>query len=281
MNGDTPVLFGVDAPDAGGFANVLNGEVLFPFNIVSSLTTIRHVVPSASLWKLGQIRPGDTITFKGISRSDAPCLHQRNDTWLAAVEASIKSETSAITPSGILEWIATGQIPESSLRAHIPASPLRPESKIRQVGDSFLFLEVGPMRLDVILCARLESFLREFNKRQITGILTTLLLIRSLMIHFDERVTDAEALLKIMIEIDADLPDAMHMPPLEVDVYRMPLASDVNSYFILWVLIDFKVPDDSWCQDAVDRYMKTVRSQAVYLPNNVVRWFMIVIFISC
>ncbi|KAK0443623.1 urea carboxylase [Armillaria borealis] len=233
VNGDTPVLFGVDAPDAGGFANVLN-------------------VPSASLWKLGQIRPGDTITFKGISRSDAPRLHQRNDTWLAAVEANIKSEVSTITPSGILEWIATGQIPESSLRAHIPATALRPESKIRQVGDSFLFLEVGPMRLDVVLCARLESFLREFNKRQIPGILTTLLLIRSLMIHFDERITDAEALLKIMIEIDADLPDAMHMSPLEVDVYRMPL-----------------VPNDSWCQEAVDRYMKTVRSQAVYLPNNV------------
>ena len=29
------------------------------------------------------------------------------------------------------------------------------------------------------------------------------------------------------------------------------------------------VPDDPWCQEAIDRYARTTRDKAVYVPSNV------------
>jgi biotin-dependent carboxylase-like uncharacterized protein len=66
LNGDTPVIIGPDGPASGGF-------VVF------------GVVPSASLWKLGQMRPGrDTLKFKPVSVEDAYALSEDQQYALTA-----------------------------------------------------------------------------------------------------------------------------------------------------------------------------------------------------
>jgi urea carboxylase len=61
FTGDMPVLLGPDGPSLGGF--------VCPVVIVED-----------ELWKLGQLRPGDTVRFQPISKT-APCiLHQSRDT---------------------------------------------------------------------------------------------------------------------------------------------------------------------------------------------------------
>lgn len=57
--GDDPVMLPVDCPDFGGF--------------VSS-----HTVVKADLWKLGQVKAGDTIRYRAVSWEDA--YHARADT---------------------------------------------------------------------------------------------------------------------------------------------------------------------------------------------------------
>jgi biotin-dependent carboxylase-like uncharacterized protein len=56
--GDDPVIFPQDAPDFGGF--------------VSS-----HTIVKADLWKLGQVKAGDTLKYKAVSLADA--LDARRD----------------------------------------------------------------------------------------------------------------------------------------------------------------------------------------------------------
>jgi urea carboxylase len=66
LNGDTPVILGPDGPTSGGF-------VVF------------GVVPKASLWKTGQMRPGtDTIRFKPISIDDAYALDKEHALLMSA-----------------------------------------------------------------------------------------------------------------------------------------------------------------------------------------------------
>jgi urea carboxylase len=61
FTGDMPVLLGPDGPSLGGF--------VCPVVIVED-----------ELWKLGQLRPGDTVRFQRISQAEPCVLHQSRDT---------------------------------------------------------------------------------------------------------------------------------------------------------------------------------------------------------
>ncbi|QGY32945.1 biotin-dependent carboxyltransferase family protein [Pantoea cypripedii] len=58
--GQTPIIFINDSPSAGGF--------MVPFT-----------VPSAAIWRLGQLRPGEKIRFRLISREEADLLRKKID----------------------------------------------------------------------------------------------------------------------------------------------------------------------------------------------------------
>ncbi|HTH99337.1 MAG TPA: biotin-dependent carboxyltransferase family protein [Acidisoma sp.] len=66
--GQTPIVLLQDAPSTGGFIN--------PFT-----------VPSAALWKLGQIRPGQQIRFKAITLDEAHEMRRRQDRICTADQA--------------------------------------------------------------------------------------------------------------------------------------------------------------------------------------------------
>jgi urea carboxylase len=55
--GDMPVILGPDGPSLGGFV-------------------CPAVIVPAELWKLGQLRPGDTIRFRPVARNVSPILYQ-------------------------------------------------------------------------------------------------------------------------------------------------------------------------------------------------------------
>jgi urea carboxylase len=60
LAGQTPIILGQDAPSTGGFIN--------PFT-----------VPSAALWKLGQVRPGEILRFRRISMDEAHGMRRSLD----------------------------------------------------------------------------------------------------------------------------------------------------------------------------------------------------------
>ncbi|MDB6160938.1 MAG: urea carboxylase, partial [Gammaproteobacteria bacterium] len=55
--GDMPVILGPDGPSLGGFV-------------------CPAVIVPADLWKLGQLRPGDTLRFRPVARNASPILYQ-------------------------------------------------------------------------------------------------------------------------------------------------------------------------------------------------------------
>lgn len=70
--GDDPCIFPVDCPNFGGFA--------------SSTTVVR-----ADWWKLGQLKAGNTLRYVRVGLEDALRKRKRNDDFLDAVEAAVKS----------------------------------------------------------------------------------------------------------------------------------------------------------------------------------------------
>jgi urea carboxylase len=58
FTGDMPVILGPDGPSLGGF--------VCPATIVQ-----------AELWKLGQLKPGDTVRFKRLTREQANAMQRR------------------------------------------------------------------------------------------------------------------------------------------------------------------------------------------------------------
>jgi urea carboxylase len=64
--GDMPVILGPDGPSLGGFV-------------------CPAVITRSDLWKMGQLRPGDTIRFHSISSHASPVLHRLEDEGRVAV----------------------------------------------------------------------------------------------------------------------------------------------------------------------------------------------------
>src|SRR6202041_1900835 len=58
FTGDTPIILGPDGPSLGGFV-------------------CPAVLASGELWKLGQLRPGDTVRFVPVREADAAALRAK------------------------------------------------------------------------------------------------------------------------------------------------------------------------------------------------------------
>ena len=66
FTGDMPVILGPDGPSLGGF--------VCPATIVQ-----------AELWKMGQLRPGDTVRFKRLSQAQAERMEAEQDAAIATL----------------------------------------------------------------------------------------------------------------------------------------------------------------------------------------------------
>jgi urea carboxylase len=69
--GDMPVILGPDGPSLGGFV-------------------CPAVIVPADLWKLGQLRPGDTLRFRPVARNASPVLYQASGKSRVAVAVSYR-----------------------------------------------------------------------------------------------------------------------------------------------------------------------------------------------
>ncbi|KIR97121.1 urea carboxylase [Cryptococcus deuterogattii 2001/935-1] len=224
MNGDTPVLFGVDAPDMGGFSCVLTVSV-------------------ADLWKLGQIRPGDTVKFEMIDPTESEYLLSRQQQWLNALQSH-----SEWVPSCAAQ--RSSSIPSTSI-LHQDRKPDGSDVLLRTAGDRFILYEVGAMALDLSNRVRVELWDRAMRAANIKGVINYNVAIRSSMVQFDPTIISRNELLRIMIEKDKKLENTENVQ-LDITTWKFPV-----------------VVDDKWCREAVEFYMKTARKEAVYLPSNV------------
>ena len=226
--GDMPVILGPDGPSLGGFV-------------------CPAVVASAELWKLGQLRAGDRVRFRPLS-----------------VEAAL--ERAAALEQGIARRVprapralpAQRPLPTRPLERGVverrPAHGARPAVTIRQSGDRYLLVELGPMTLDLDLRVRVELLAQDLSRRieqgALRGIVDLTQGVRSLQVHFDPERIPLARLLDVLLEAEASLPEGDDLA-LPTRIVHLPLS---------W--------EDPETLRAIEKYRSVVRESAPWCPSN-------------
>ncbi|WAU80743.1 urea carboxylase [Streptomyces sp. Qhu-G9] len=177
--GDMPVLLGPDGPSLGGFvcpATVAKGQ----------------------RWKLGQLRPGDTVRFVPVTVPEAGRLRRTP----AAAPVADRAE---IADGGVLARDA--------------------DVTYRRSGDDNLLVEFGPMQLDLALRMRVHALMEAVSAAGLPGITDITPGIRSLQIQTDPDRLPQPELLSSVREIVSCLPpaDQLVVPSRTV---HLPLSWD-------------------------------------------------------
>ena len=138
FTGDMPIILGPDGPSLGGFV-------------------CPAAIAEADRWKLGQLRPGDNITFQPITLAESQSL---------VAEPQTSKPTSGSWRAG-----AEDVILETNSRHDVV---------IRAAGDNFLLLEFGAPILDLASRLRVEALQRWLEQQADPSILEMTPGIRSL-----------------------------------------------------------------------------------------------------
>ncbi|GAB3277552.1 urea carboxylase [Kineosporia babensis] len=202
FTGDTPILLGPDGPSLGGF--------------VCPVTVI-----SADRWKLGQLRPGDTVSFVPVKTVQAP------------------------SPGTLdLVRLPAGGDGDDGVMLRRDGDPA---VVYRRTGDDNLLVEYGDLVLDLTLRARVHALHTALADLAQPGIIDLTPGIRSLQIHVDPDRLSLRALLGLLVELEETLPAATELvvPSRRV---RLPLSWDDPATRLAIERYMAGVRDDApWC----------------------------------
>lgn len=221
FTGDMPVILGPDGPSLGGF--------VCPATIVT-----------AELWKIGQLKAGDTVRFVALTAAEAGRME-------AELDESVASLASPLPQLPSEGWTAR----EPAILSTSPHSPIHLAIVSRASGDKYLLVEYGDAELDLNLRFRAHALMEWFQANRPDGIIDLTPGIRSLQIHYESRKLPREQLLRLLDEADRSLPglDALTVPTRTV---HLPLS---------W--------DDPAARLAIEKYMRSVRPDAPWCPSNI------------
>jgi urea carboxylase len=216
FTGDMPIILGVDGPSLGGF--------VCPVTIVG-----------AELWKIGQLKPNDRVRFRAIDYDEAVLMAKEREKAIANLTA-----LPTVPPT-------KPQI-EPPILAKL--EPLPTAVTYRQAGDRYLLIEYGDLVLDLHLRFRVRALMAWLETNPIQGIIDLTPGIRSLQIHFDNRLLSRRELLDRLVAAERELGS---LKDLEVPtrIVHLPIS---------W--------DDSATQLAIQKYMQSVRNDAPWCPSN-------------
>ncbi len=220
--GDMPVILGPDGPSLGGF--------VCPATVVQ-----------AELWKMGQLRPGDKVRFVRLDQKMAEELEQAQerliDTLRPAGRPSLPTDHGAITdePAIVRRWRPEGE----------------EEIVYRRAGDKYLLIEYGELVLDLRLRFHVHALMLHLEEQAIEGIIDITPGIRSLQIHYDNRLLPLDVLLDRLQDMEQEIRDYAERD-LPARIVHLPLS---------W--------DDPATHLAIDKYMQSVRPDAPWCPSNI------------
>ncbi|MEU2104319.1 MULTISPECIES: urea carboxylase [unclassified Nocardia] len=214
VSGDTPILLGPDGPSLGGFA--------CPLTVVS-----------AHRWRMGQLRPGDSVRFVPVDDDKAAELRASNG---SRVPDLVTDSRAARRDRGVL--------------GGVEASADRPRVRYLRGGDDNVLVEYGEMVLDLGLRMRVHALAEALAAVRLPGVVDVTPGVRSLHVHFDPEVLPQYQLLGTLTELELDLPATTDLV-VPSRTIRLPLSFD-----------------DPSIAEAIDRYRSGVRDTAPWLPSN-------------
>ncbi|KGK38479.1 hypothetical protein JL09_g2359 [Pichia kudriavzevii] len=222
FTGDEPVILTCDGPSLGGFV-------------------CQAVVADAEMWKIGQVKPGDSINFVPISFDQAIELKQQQNSLIE----SLSGEYNSIAIAKPLSE------PEDPVLAVYQANDHSPKITYRQAGDRYVLVEYGENIMDLNYSYRVHKLIEMVESHKTIGIIEMSQGVRSVLIEYDGFEIHQKVLVKTLLSYEAEVAftNKWSVPSR---VIRLPMAFE-----------------DRQTLDAVKRYQETIRSDAPWLPNNV------------
>ncbi len=225
FTGDMPVILGPDGPSLGGF--------VCPATVIT-----------ADLWKVGQLRAGDTLTFHPVSVEEAVELDRQQQARLVNLQAPVES----VPPL----WPDVRQCREASPVLHRrEASEGGIAATYRVAGDRFLLVEYGLPQLDLVSRFRVHALMQWLENNPLTGVVELTPGIRSLQLHYDSQRLSLPMLLDHLLRAEEQLDLIVDSAVVPSRIVHIPLS---------W--------DDEACRLAVEKYDQSVRKNAPWAPSN-------------
>ena len=225
FTGDMPVILGPDGPSLGGF--------VCPATIVQ-----------ADLWKVGQLKPGDTIRFCPLTFAEALQKELIQDQEIDTLQKNLQSQDNNQS-----NLITINQSNRATLY-EIPETPDQIAVTYRPSGDKYLLVEYGELVLDLNLRFRVHALMNWLQSNLLPGILELTPGIRSLQVHYDSRILPLAELLETLIAAEGELP-AIEDMEVPTRIIHLPLSWEDESTLL-----------------AIQKYMQSVRSDAPWCPSN-------------
>ncbi|WP_455778770.1 carboxyltransferase domain-containing protein, partial [Burkholderia stabilis] len=208
FTGDMPVILGPDGPSLGGF--------------VCPVTVVRD-----ELWKLGQLRPGDTVQF-------------------ARVAAAAGRASPAATA------LHNAAAPDDCVLYRDPAAGNGIGVVYRRSGDRNVLIEYGPLVLDLNLRFRVHALMCWLDAHRLPGMLDLTPGIRSLQVHFDAHALPLDALLAHLQAAERELPDVADMR-VPNRIVHLPLSwDDPSTRVAIERYMQSVRPDAPWCPSNIE-----------------------------
>lgn len=205
FTGDMPIILGPDGPSLGGFV-------------------CPAVLADSDLWKMGQLKPGDTVRFRPVAREADP---QTGPTILTS---------AGDTGSAILGADEDRDVPVVYRRA----------------GDANILVEYGPKQLDIGLRLRVHALHTALKAEGLSGVIDLTPGIRSLQIHYDPAALSRPKLLDILRNLETALPaaDEIRIPNR---IVHLPLSwNDPQIVLAMRKYQELVRPDAPWCPDNIE-----------------------------
>ena len=196
-------------------------------------------VIEADRWKLGQLAAGEKVRLCAVTEAEARRVGRVQD------DAIAKGDASTLTKRVSLSHRFLSHRYESAIVAEID------DIRVRRAAQDTLLVEFGPNVLDLGLRLRVHALQAAVAEACLDGILEMTPGIRSLLVRFDWRrlsAVDVVAGLRPLLHAVLDDPESR----VESRIVRLPLS---------W--------DDPACRKAVDRYVRSVRADAPWCPDNI------------
>jgi urea carboxylase len=192
-------------------------------------------VTTADRWKMGQLKPGDTVRFVPVR----------------VAEVASAAALGTARRAGMVTVLTSGTDLDDGVLGSTRTADGTTEVTYRRSGDDNILVEYGEMTLDLALRARVHALAQRIDADRPAGLIALTPGIRSLQVKVDSTVLRQSVLLDWLIECEAQLPSASELVVPSRTVH-MPLS---------W--------DDPATREAIQRYMLGVRSDAPWCPWNI------------
>ena len=205
FTGDMPIILGPDGPSLGGFV-------------------CPAVIARDEQWKMGQLKPGDSVRFFALPRPQDPIA--------GPMVIGAPEETGS---------------PVLARRDDGPVSVV-----YRRQGDDNLLVEFGDMHLDIALRLRAHLMAQAVEEARLPGIIDLTPGIRSLQIHYDGAAMPRAKLLDALAEIESGLPRAEDVV-VPSRVVHLPLSwNDPQAELAMRKYQELVRPNAPWCPSNIE-----------------------------